>query len=102
MVKRRRRKSLCHKVCKVNWGKFPRAFSLRKASSTLPTTDTRLAFLNRLSSVLWVAFATGITMAQRQSSGGLPKNLIFKGFGKDPANAGSLIRVEGFQGPLGF
>ncbi len=101
-----------------NWHKWPNLFSLRKASSTLQTTDVRLVGLNRFESAVWGAFATGVTMAWHESSGvwevwrdrikcgrvlglcgGTPG---FEGFWKEPIRAGSLIGVEGFEGPLGF
>ncbi len=39
------------------------------ASDALETTDARLMCLNMDGSVVWGTFATGVTMAQRQSPG---------------------------------
>ncbi len=52
-----------------NWDKWARIFSLRIASSTLQITDARLMGLNRFGSGVPGVFATGVTMAWRQSSG---------------------------------
>ncbi len=70
--------------------------------------------LNRFGFAMRGVFATGVTMAWRQSSGvweGKVKNAEecrgdvgtqgFQGFGKEPFRASSLIGVESFDGFLG-
>ncbi len=68
-VERRGRKPCCRDVINENWDKWASMFSLRIASSTLQTTDARLMGLNRFGFAVRGAFATGVTMAWRQSSG---------------------------------
>ncbi len=120
-MERRERKPCCCDVSKENWDKWARIFSLRIASNTLPTTDVRLMGLNRFGSAVRGVFATGVTMTWRQSSGiwevwrerlkmresvGAIDSYVltqgFKGFGKEPIRAISLIGVEGYEGSLGF
>ncbi len=68
-VDRRGRKPCCGDVNNENWDKWASIFSLRIASSTLKTTGVRLMGLNRFGSAVRGRFATGVTMAWRQSSG---------------------------------
>ncbi len=70
--------------------------------------------LNRFGPAVRGAFATGVTMAWRQSSGiwevwrerlkmwGYVGTQGFENFGKEPIRTGSLIGVEGLGGSLGF
>ncbi len=68
-VERRGRKPCCRDANNEKWDKWASIFSLRIASSTLQTTDVRLMGINRFGSAVRDAFATGVTMALRQSSG---------------------------------
>ncbi len=68
-VDRRVRKPCCFVVSSDNWDKWDNSFSLRIISRILQTTDVRLRGLNCLGSVVRGLFATGVTIARRQSSG---------------------------------
>ncbi len=107
MVRVERRLS-CHDVNNENWDKWASTFSLRIASSTLQTTDVRLMGLNRFGSAFCHWGNNGVAPVIRDLGGldGVVKNAGerrgyvgtqgFKGFGKEPIRAGSLIRVEIF------
>ncbi len=54
-------KPCCRVTNKENWGKSTSFFSLKIASSTLQTIDVRSRRLNRFGSVVWGAFAAGVS-----------------------------------------
>ncbi len=68
-VERRGRKPCYREFNMETLDMWASIFSLGMASSTLQTTDVRLMGLNRFGSAVRGVFATGVTMAWRQSSG---------------------------------